>query len=326
MKKTIALVFALALLVLAWSCCAEGTLFDYRFADADEAAELLLGNRGYYENLSQNDLNFRMQKLDATLEELEAFAAAQTLDYTDEEKAAIDAGIAHIKAVCAERGYALPYTQGIVFCKTTMREECDTGGYTHGTQIYLGEVAMEFAFSDDPGDQDYFHYLITHELFHCLTRNHPEFRTAMYNLLGFTVQDEDFPIARSIMDRVISNPDIGRHNSWAAFEIGGELKNCVVVFTTGKPFEQPGDNFFDEMATGLVPIDDLSVMYTSDEAANFWEVFGKNTDYVVDPEETLADNFAFTIIYGLDGMAYETPELIEAIDGLLKAGVVSEAA
>ena len=51
-----------------------------------EAAELLLSNRDYYDHLNQNDLNFRMQKADATLEELEAFAAAQTLDLTDAEK------------------------------------------------------------------------------------------------------------------------------------------------------------------------------------------------------------------------------------------------
>ena len=45
-----------------------------------------------------------MQKLDAALEEPEAFAATQTLDYTEEEKAAINAEMAYIEAVCAERG------------------------------------------------------------------------------------------------------------------------------------------------------------------------------------------------------------------------------
>ncbi len=65
------------------------------------------------QNLSRNDLNFRMQKMDAALEEPEAFAATQTLDYTEEEKAAINAEMAYIEAVCAERGYALPYKDGI---------------------------------------------------------------------------------------------------------------------------------------------------------------------------------------------------------------------
>jgi len=74
---------------------------------------------------------------------------------------------------------------------------------------------------------------------------------------------------------------------------------------------------------GLVPIDDLSTMFDSGEAANFWDVFGRNTDYVIDPEETLADNFSFTIMYGPEGRDYASPGLIEAIDGFLRgqAGV-----
>ena len=77
---------------------------------------------------------------------------------------------------------------------------------------------------------------------------------------------------------------------------------------------------FDGMVTGLVPIDDMTTMYTSDDAANFLDVFGENTDYVIDPEETLADNFAYLMIYGLDGREYRTPEIVQAIDALLKAG------
>lgn len=70
--------------------------------------------------------------------------------------------------------------------------------------------------------------------------------------------------------------------------------------------------------TGLVPVDDLSTVYSSEEADNFWEVFGENTDYVVDPEETLADNFCYTIIHGVDGKDYKTPEIIEKIDAYLR--------
>ena len=84
------------LILLALTVSAEGA-FSYRFADREEAAELLLGNRAYYENLSQNDLNYRMQKLDATLEELEAFTAEQTLDFTEAEKAAIDKAMQEVR-------------------------------------------------------------------------------------------------------------------------------------------------------------------------------------------------------------------------------------
>ena len=90
----------LALLCLCFAvpaAAAEARMFDYRFADAQETAQLLSDNRDYYEQLTQNDLDFRMQKKGATLEELEAFTAAQALDYTDDEKTAIDSAMAAMR-------------------------------------------------------------------------------------------------------------------------------------------------------------------------------------------------------------------------------------
>lgn len=299
---------------------AESAAFSYRFADAGEAADLLLSNRDYYEGLTQNDLNFRMQKLDATLEELEAFAATQTLDFTEAEKAAVDEAMAEIEETCRVRGYTLPLTDGIVFAKTTTEEEGggDVGAYTHGTQIYLGQKVMKYAFSDDEAYARYFRVIVAHELFHCLKRNHSDFRSAMYAILGFAVVEADFEFAPDIRERIIANPDVEHHNSYAAFDIGGQMIDCAVIFTTERPFEKPGDRFFGEEVTGLVPIDDLGVMYTADDAANFRDVLGKNTDYVIDPEEALADNFAYTIVYGPD-MEYDSPGIIEAIDACLRA-------
>lgn len=318
--------FLIVLTLLLPACLAEGGEFGYRFADAKEAAKLLLGNRDYYDNLTQNDLNFRLQKLDGTLEELEALAAEQTRDYTDAEKARIDQSMALIQKNCDEWGYTLPPMDDIVFAKTTMHEECDAGAYTHGTQIYLGEDMMKYSFVDNPEFQQYFDTIVAHELFHCLTRNHPDFRAAMYAILGFTVVEDDYEFSPEIRNQIIANPDVGHHNSYAAFDINGQMTNCVVVFTTPKPFTKAGESFFDVMVTGLVPIDDMTTMYTADEAANFWDVFGRNTDYVIDPEETLADNFADTMIYGVDGKDYKTPEIIRAIDALLKGDSSVEAA
>ena len=317
MRRCMILTLCAVLILLALTATAEGA-FSYRFADREEAAELLLGNRAYYENLSQNDLNYRVQKLDATLEELEAFAAEQTLDFTEAEKAAIEKAMQEVEEICRTRGYVLPPTEGIVFAKTTMLEECGAGAYTHGTQIYMGESYMNVAVSGVEDLEQVFREMVIHELFHCLTRNHPDFRADMYGILGFTVVGEDYDFPQAIRDVIISNPDVEHHNSYAAFDIDGEQRDCAVIFTTTQPFEKPGDSFFNGMVTGLVPVDDLGTMYTSEDAANFRDVFGNNTDYVIDPEETLADNFSYTLLYGPDSREYKTPGIIEAIDAYLK--------
>ncbi len=72
-------------------------------------------------------------------------------------------------------------------------------------------------------------------------------------------------------------------------------------------------SFFDFNEAVLVPIDALDTYYPVEEASDFWDVVGRNTDYVFAPEECMADNFGFTVVYGLDGQDYQTPQLIANI-------------
>jgi len=61
--------------------------------------------------------------------------------------------------------------------------------------------------------------------------------------------------------------------------------------------------------------------YPKEQASNFDEVFGLNTGYVIDPEECMADNFKYAVIYGMDGPegnGYANPEIIEAIGKYLQ--------
>ena len=70
-----------------------------------------------------------------------------------------------------------------------------------------------------------------------------------------------------------------------------------------------------------MPVDGTDIYYTPEQAENFDEVFGKNTDYVIDPEECMADNFGFLLAYGMngrDGSGYPDPEIIRSVEDILK--------
>ena len=297
------------------------TEINYRFADREEGISLILDNTSYYNGFSQNDLDYRVQKKGATLDEWLSFAEEQVLDFSEEEKQCIDESIDRIESVLDENGYVLPELDEIIFVKTTMIEEFGAGAYTHKNQIYMGEGEMVYMLSDNEKEQRYIDYVMCHEIFHCLTRNNPQFREDMYRIINFTVQEEDFEIVPEIHDVFISNPDVNRHNSYAAFTINGEKMDCFTLWITTKPFENPGDSFFEYTTTGLVPINDLDTLYTMDDAEDFWEVFGHNTDYVTDPEECLADNFGYALMYGennMNGQAFNNPEIIKEIQEYLK--------
>ena len=108
------------------------------------------------------------------------------------------------------------------------------------------------------------------------------------------MQEKEYPLPPSVFEYHISNPDVEHHNSYATFIIDGQNIDCFTDFVTTRHFEQEGDSFFGCSTIALVPVDGSDTYYTPEQAENFDEIFGTNTDYVVDPEECMADNFGYT--------------------------------
>ena len=214
-----------------------------------------------------------------------------------------------------KNGYALPQTGEIIYIKTDMSTEMGNSGYTHKNQIYLN--SFNIMFSVIPGGaSQYFDKLLWHELFHCLTRNNPEFRSQMYSLIDFTVTGSDFELPPCVRERTLSNPDVEHHDSYATFIIDGEETDCFTVWITTMDYSEARSVSDPWKTTALVPVDGSDIYYTSEQASNFDDVFGTNTGYVTDPEECMADNFSYAMLYGMDGkdgQGYPNPEIIQGI-------------
>ncbi|MBP3871125.1 MAG: hypothetical protein J6E46_09135 [Faecalicoccus sp.] len=322
-KKWIVFIISFLLVISGCSSSPKETestssQLSFRFATKEEGQELMLGNEEYYAGFSQNDLDYKFQKVNADMEEYQAFAKEQVLEFTEEEKTYLEGCFEHMELILEENGYTLPSLDQIILIKTTMEEENGVAGYTHGTQIYINAEIIDTCMHTN---NVYMYEFLGHELFHCLTRCNPDFRADMYKLIHFTVVDHDYELPPSVFEYHISNPDVEHHNSYATFRINGEDIDCFTDFVTTKHFEKAGDQFFDVATTALVPIDGSDIYYTPEQAENFDEVFGKNTDYVVDPEECMADNFSYALNYGMKGSkgeGYPNPEIIEGIIDYLK--------
>ena len=335
MKSIKTLVLALTLILgaaMVFSSCRKDdpeeptSKINYHFATMAEGQQLLAANTEYYSSLNQNNLDWRMRKTGSSLNELKAFAESCVRDFSDEEKAAITSAITSIETTLNDMGASLPFPEDIAFVKTTMEEERGAGAYTHKTEIYICEPVLRYGIPQD-GDSEAgteskrlrFNNLIAHELFHCLTRNSPAFRSRMYSLIGFTVTGVDFEFSPDIQNRILANPDVEHIDNYAEFTINGEKRNCELLMFYTKTWEEAyaeaGDEatFFDFHEEVLVPIDALDTYYLAEEASDFWDVVGRNTDYVIAPEECMADNFGYALVYGLDGKDYQTPELIADI-------------
>ena len=202
----------------------------------------------------------------------------------------------------------------MTFVKSTGQEALGSAGYTSEGTIFLAWFAYDPQYYPD----DMFRMLVIHELNHCLSRLFPEYRQALYSLVHFTILDEDIDVPEELRNQIIANPDVEHHNSYATFTINGEKKDCYLVFLTDNVFEKPGDTFFDGMYSGVVPLDG-SAVYRVEEVEDFWDVVGRNTDYVEDPEELMATNVAYALMNLDNGYAdFGSPEILEGIIDYLK--------
>ncbi len=234
--------------------------------------------------------------------------------FTPEEEQRVNDTLAWLQYTLEHHGLLLPDPGEITFVKSTSREALGSAGYTSGGTIFLGW----FTYMPEYYTDDMFRELVVHELFHCLSRQFPEFRQAMYSLIHFTILDHEIDAPEEIRERIIANPDVEHHDNYASFTINGEKKDCYLVFLTDSVFEKKGDTFFEGMYSGVVPLDG-SAVYRAEEVEDFWDVVGRNTNYVEDPEEAMATNFAYAIL-NLDKEYGEikTPEILEGIIELLK--------
>ncbi len=300
-----------------------GNKIQHRFATAEEGRELLRSNTEYYGNFTQNDIDFRLKKSGGTIEELIDASANEVKDFNFLEKYAIDNGLARMQRKLKKNGYELPPIDEIVYIKTDMALEGGAAGYTHGTQIYLSSSQLSFISLMNclPLIRDGMEQLLWHELFHCLTRCNPDFRSQMYSIIGFETTGTDYELPPSVKEYFISNPDVEHHDAHAVFNIDGKDIDCFVAFVTTKKYEEAQTDFFNVGTTALVPTDGTDIYYTPEQASNFDALFGKNTGYVIDPEECMADNFKYAMQYGIEGQnkqGYPNPEIVQGVIDVVK--------
>ena len=177
LKKKALLVIPVMLLAAMLTACGSGKMsaINYHFADREEAVACYLSNEDYFDGFSLCDIQYKTQDKNGTIQEVKEFGASQMEEFTDEEKAALEKTLEQMQAGLREKGYSLPELEEITFIKSTQEEECGSGAYTHGTHIYLGQDLTDLIRSEDEDERLFGQSVLWHEIFHCLTRNNPDF-------------------------------------------------------------------------------------------------------------------------------------------------------
>ena len=296
-----------ACLVTSVACQAQDGLFHLQFATLQEAQQMITTEDHHLKAMGQFDLDARVGKAGATKAELMQLLTSECREWTQAEQDTLTKTFRILEQRIKDGGYKIPVPPTIVLIKTTMKEEGDAGAYTRDNQIYIGHTALQARKMRDGRERpaptaESMCSLMAHELFHVLTRKDLEFKRRMYETIGFVRMDKELEFAQDIKDLRISNPDVSCYDSYAELTVNGEKGNYTMMISADKPYE--GGSFFQYMRIGLIPLDKdfkpvikdgKTVLYPLDQSSDFYDKVGKNTGYVINPEECLADNFAIAI-------------------------------
>lgn len=289
------------------------------FATAEEGRQVLTNRDDFVRTMSPFDRSARV-KTDKDVSEAEflKFVGKHNLEWTDDEKQKVAEALKPIQARLA--AFALPFPKTIQLIKTTGGEDSNSP-YTRANAIILPEATIAKRV-------DNLTKTLTHELFHVLSRANPQLRDRLYASIGFLKCDEvEFPAG--IKARKITNPDAPANNHCVLLKVDDKDVWAVPIhYSRTERYEPDSDrSFFSYFELRLLIADRASPaskpavsgpdtrLISLKDATGFFEQIGKNTTYIIHPEEILADNFAL-LIAGKTNVP--SPEILKKIETILK--------
>lgn len=290
----------------------EGTAIG--FATPQQARAILCRRDDYVVRLSPFDRQARL-KTDRTVSE-EAyltFVGKQVLPWHPSERSKVLEVLSSIgKTLDSLR---IPLPERLVMIKTSGREE---GGaaYTRGNAIVLTESHLRRESAD-------LTRLICHELFHVMSRADPAVRDGLYATIGFR-RCEEPQLPGPLRALKLTNPDAPANDHCIDVLIDGQRRTVVpVLLSESVTYDVArGGEFFEYLRLRFLAVQiDAASDTTTPLLANgqpllvpvtslkgFFEQVGRNTDYIIHPEEILADNFAHLL---LETPELESPQIVE---------------
>jgi len=165
--------------------------------------------------------------------------------------------------------------------------------------------AAQFSMSDEG-----FRNVMLHELFHIISRYDEKVKTESYALIGFqkikTFQIQD----KNLKERVLLNPD-GLSNDYAislSDPTGKTMEAVPIIYSKQNRYQQFVPDFFNYIQFDLFGLEknDIGVPYVKGQSediepidqpyySDFFTQISDNTQYIIHPDEIMADNFMIMI-------------------------------
>jgi hypothetical protein len=298
-----------------------GTMIE--FASIERAAQILGKSDRYSSALSRFDLQARLKtNQEVTERDFLAFAALQASDWPPEDVARVRAALARLLPKMADLAPIFPAKVWIV--QTTGQEEGDAA-YCRGPAIVLPHRHVR---RDDVDLER----LLAHELFHVASSQDAELRARLYAVIGFEMCDP-VEVPASLAGRKLTNPDGPLLDCTIAIEHEGRpLSLAPLLYASAENYDATrGGTIFDYLTFRLLEVepapgaeggatwraverDGRPSLYDPAKLTDFHRKIGRNTEYIIHPDEILADNFSLLV---LKSEKLPSPEIVAKMREIL---------
>jgi len=301
----LALLIASSFIFFAHSEAESHSKYSFQFASID-AGSAILGKRDeFIERLSPFDRAARL-KTDRAVAETEfvEFIRANVLAWSHPEQRKIEAALAKIMPALESLALSLP--EPINLIKTTGAEE--------GNAFYTRDAAIVFPAAPlGSQTEETLEKTLAHEIFHIWSRQNPGLREKLYESIGFTKCPE-VVLPAEMNRRKITNPDAPRndHAIRVQFDAANVAAVPILLASTETYDPKRGGEFFQYLQLKFM-VTQNHTLADLKQVSGFFEQVGNNTDYLIHPEEILADNFALLVLGRHDVASPQIPEKMRRI-------------
>lgn len=332
--------FSAALVSFGWwcSCAAAGEpspdhVFpdgvEVHFLSADEGASAIIDDTAdpFFEKLTLLDITLRLgrelQNADLQREQAQfkELVGQSVQEWTPEEEHALLSVLkrAHVKCQAVVPSLIPKKWR---FIKTDGR--ATPASHTRGSCVVLTKAGLA---------EEVLEKIIIHETFHVYSRLNPKRREQLYRSIGFRHLG-DVPLPSSLESKRLTNPD-GIDFAWAITVRDArrrELQVIPVTYSRYDALQERITDFFQYVTFGFFEVrrEGNSWVVVTDEKGQaraiepiqgLFEQIGLNTQYILHPDEILADNVALLVLSkaGDESEAVRSPEVLSNIERILNA-------
>lgn len=281
------------------------------YIDSTEASKAIIIDDvdGFFDQISIMDISIQMRQAegfdnrDQALSAYKAYLRTEVMNWEESEKNMLTAIFDTIKTEIDAINPKL-FPDEVRLIKVRTNHYGPDVYYTRGHNIMIPENALK-----NPNAKEMLGSVMTHEIFHLISRYDVPLREKIYALIGYFPHNRDLTISKGIADRLLTNPDGVSTNYY--IELRDDMltaKAIPIIMSNKSKYVTSSPTFFSylqfevfEMVEGenntatLVHGDNLSTTLTDGMIPGFFEQIKDNTQYIIHPDEIAADNFIYAV-------------------------------